>query len=283
MSALTVTLGADITALQRALAGATELVAASARRMGKMTGAGLAGLGKGGAATLSKGFDVAAIGLKVGIGAALAGGAAAMGVGVKAVTSAANFEQTKVAFTYNYFISDGSMWKGLGTVLLGLAASFGLAILNAFEMPIAYLKAGIEWCVAWMLKGLVKIPGMSKLMGFESQDVNTNFGDILKSNKTEGGSLFGVKYKDLQQENNRLIASGGEGLGKSAAEAARKAGEFGFTDTFDTTGLKNNMDTVIQSIRDSMPKPEEVKQAAKVAAKTGDTGKLPDQTSRLDP
>ena len=43
MSALTVTLGADITALQRALAGATELVAASARRMGKMTGARLAG------------------------------------------------------------------------------------------------------------------------------------------------------------------------------------------------------------------------------------------------
>ena len=529
MSALTVTLGADITALQRALAGATELVAASARRMGKMTGAGLAGLGKGGAATLSKGFDVAAIGLKVGIGAALAGGAAAMGVGVKAVTSAANFEQTKVAFTtligdaakaeqtlaklrtlgaetpfefpeladagrkliafgesadtvpetlrrigdvsagvqapineiaevYGkarvqgrlfaedinqltgrgipiigelakqfgvsegqvkklvesgqvgfpqiekafinmtgtggkfsgmmeaqskttsglfstlkdtvnevflalgqpindairplieqaiglvttlapmaaeagvrikdaimfvitafksgqildlvsaslklgfavainslingfraavsflfYFISDGSMWKGLGTVLLGLAASFGLAILNAFEMPIAYLKAGIEWCVAWMLKGLAKVPGMSRLMGFESQDVNTNFGDILKSNKAEGGSLFGVKYKDLQQENNRLIATGGEGLGKSAAEAARKAGEFGFTDTFDTTGLKDNMNKVIQSIRDSMPKPEEVKQAAKVAAKTGDTGKLPDQTSRLDP
>jgi tape measure domain-containing protein len=494
-----------------------------------MTGAGLAGLGKGGAATLSKGFDLAAIGLKVGIGAALAGGAAAMGVGVKAVTSAANFEQTKVAFTtligdaakaeqtlaklrtlgaetpfefpeladagrkliafgesadtvpetlrrigdvsagvqapineiaevYGkarvqgrlfaedinqltgrgipiigelakqfgvnesqvnklvesgqvgfpqiekafidmtgtggkfsgmmeaqskttsglfstlkdtvnevflalgqpindairpliaeaiglvttlapmaaeagarikeaitfvitafksgqildlvsaslklgfavainslingfraavsflfYFISDGSMWKGLGTVLLGLAASFGLAILNAFEMPIAYLKAGIEWCVAWMLKGLAKVPGMSKLMGFESQDVNTNFSDILKSNKAEGGSLFGVKYKDLQQENNRLIASGGEGLGKSAAEAARKAGEFGFTDTFDTTGLKDNMNKVIQSIRDSMPKPEEVKQVAKAAAKTGDTGKLPDQTSRLDP
>ena len=518
MSALTVILGADITALKRAMAGATELVSASAKRMGKLTGAGLAGLGKGGMVAMT-----------AGIGAAMAGAAAAVGVGMKSVTAAADFEQTKVAFatligdaakaeatltklrelgaatpfefpeladagrkliafgesadtvpetlrrigdvsagvqapigeiaeiygkarvqgrlfaedvnqltgrgipiigelakqfgvnesqvrklvesgqvgfpqiekafidmtgtggkfsgmmeaqskttsglfstlkdTVNevflalgqpindairpliaeaiglvttlapmaaeagarikdaimfvitafksgqvldlvsaslklgfavainslingfraavsflfYFISDGSMWKGLGTMLLGLAASFGLAILNAFEMPIAYLKAGIEWCVAWMLKGLVKIPGMSKLMGFESQDVNTNFGDILKSNKAEGGSLFGVKYKDLQQENNRLIASGGEGLGKSAAEAARKAGEFGFTDTFDTTGLKNNMDTVIQSIRDSMPKPEEVKQAAKVATKTGDTGKLPEQTSRLDP
>ena len=78
MSALTVTLGADITALKRALAGATELVSASSRRMGKMTGAGLAGLGKGGAAALGKGFEVSGIALKAGIGAALAGGAAAM-------------------------------------------------------------------------------------------------------------------------------------------------------------------------------------------------------------
>jgi hypothetical protein len=82
-------------------------------------------------------------------------------------------------------ISDGSMWKGPGTVLLELAASFGLAILNAFEMPIAYLKAGIEWCVAWLLKGLSKVSGMFKLMGFESQDVNTNFGDK-DLNKTVG-------------------------------------------------------------------------------------------------
>ena len=78
MSALTVTLGADITALKRAMAGATELVGASARPMSKMTGAGLAGLGKGGAAALGKGFSVAGTVLKAGVGAALAGGAAAM-------------------------------------------------------------------------------------------------------------------------------------------------------------------------------------------------------------
>ncbi len=44
MSALTVTLGADITALRRAMARATDLVGASAKRMSKLTGAGLAGL-----------------------------------------------------------------------------------------------------------------------------------------------------------------------------------------------------------------------------------------------
>ena len=106
MSALTVTLGGDLAGLKTAMSGAVSLVSASAKRMAKISGAGLAGLGglgglgKGGAAAaLSAGWDVAAMGLKTGIGAALAGGAAAMGVGVKSVSSAANFESTKVAFT----------------------------------------------------------------------------------------------------------------------------------------------------------------------------------------
>ena len=90
MSALTVTLGADITALKRAMAGATELVAASASRMGKLTGAGLAGIGKGGAVALSKGFSLAGTAFKASIGAAMASGAAAVGVGVKAVNAAAD-------------------------------------------------------------------------------------------------------------------------------------------------------------------------------------------------
>jgi hypothetical protein len=99
MSALTVTLGADITALKRGMAAAGELVGASARRMGRITGAGLAGIGRTGAAALSKGFAVAGTAIKAGIGEALlAGGAAAVGVGVKAVNAAANFEQTRVAF-----------------------------------------------------------------------------------------------------------------------------------------------------------------------------------------
>ena len=77
MSALNVTQGADITALRRSMAGATAIVAASAKKMASLTAAGL----------------------KVGLGAALAGGGVALAAGMKAVTSAADFEQTKVAFT----------------------------------------------------------------------------------------------------------------------------------------------------------------------------------------
>lgn len=48
---------------------------------------------------MQKGFSLAGTALKAGFGSPLAGGATAMGVGVKAVNAAANFEQTQVAFT----------------------------------------------------------------------------------------------------------------------------------------------------------------------------------------
>lgn len=88
MSALTVTLGADISALKRGMAAATQLVAASARRMSAIGAAGLAGIDRGGAAALESGFSAAGTAMKASIAAAPAGGAAAAGVGMKAVTAA---------------------------------------------------------------------------------------------------------------------------------------------------------------------------------------------------
>lgn len=513
MSALTVTLGADITALKRAMAGASELVSASARRMGKMTGAGLAGLGKGGAAALSKGFSVAGTALKAGLGAALAGGAAAMGVGVKAVNAAADFEQTKVAFatligdagkaeqtlaklrelgaqtpfefpeladagrkliafgesadtvpdtlrrigdvsagvqapineiaelygkarvqgrlfgedinqltnrgipiiqelakqfgvsdsevkklvssgevgfqaieqafisltseggkfagmmeaqsktttglfstlkdTINevfltlgtpindairplveqaiglvqkltplaaeagkrvkeavmfviaafksgqlldlvssslkfafavgvnalvngfrmaieFFwnlLTDGAMWKSLGTTLLGLVAGFGAALLNAFQTPIVYLQSGMEWVIAHLLKGLLKIPGMSDLLGFDESAVETNFDRILKDRQETGAELFGMNFKEMAEEARGILGKGAPKLGERVAEAARKAGEGTSAELIDTTGLRDSFGKVVQSIRATMPKPEEVKQAATASTK----------------
>jgi tape measure domain-containing protein len=512
MSALTVTLGADITALKRAMAGATELVGASARRMGKLTGAGLAGLGKGGAAALQKGFNVAGTAFKASIGAAMAGGAAAVGVGMKAVTTAADFEQTKVAFTtligdaakaeqtlgklrelgaktpfefpeladagrkliafgesadsvpetlrrigdvsagvqapvneiaelygkarvqgrlfaedinqltgrgipiieelakqfgvsdsevkklvesgqvgfpaierafvsmtsqggkfagmmeaqgkttgglfstlkdsinevfltlgtpindairplveqaiglvqeltplateaglrvkeavmfviaafksgqlldlvasslklgfavgvnalvngfrtaIEFFwnlITDGAMWKSLGTTLLGLVAGFGAALLNAFQTPIVYLQAGMEWVIAHLLKGLLKIPGMDELLGFKAGDVETSFGNILKDRKETGADLFGMNFKEIAEGAQGLIGQGAPKLGERVAEAARKAGESTGSELIDTRGLRDNFGKVARSIRDTMPKPEE---AAKTVAAAG--------------
>jgi tape measure domain-containing protein len=512
MSALTVTLGADITALKRAIAGATELVGASARRMGRLTGMGLAGLGKGGAAALQKGFNVAGTAFKASIGAAMAGGAAAVGVGMKAVTAASDFEQTKVAFTtligdaakaeqtlaklrelgaktpfefpeladagrkliafgesadsvpetlrrigdvsagvqapvneiaelygkarvqgrlfaedinqltgrgipiigelakqfgvsdsevkklvesgqvgfpaierafvsmtsqggkfagmmeaqgkttgglfstlkdsinevfltlgtpindairplveqaiglvqkltplateagkqikdaiqlviaafksgqlldlvssgmklafavgvnqlvngfrtaIEFFwnlITDGAMWKSLGTTLLGLVAGFGAALLNAFQTPIVYLQAGMEWAIAHLLKGLLKIPGMDELLGFKAGDVETNFGSILKDRKETGADLFGVNFKEIAEGAQGVIGQGAPQLGERVAEAARKAGESTGSELIDTRGLRDNFGKVAKSIRDTMPKPED---AAKTVAAAG--------------
>jgi len=95
MSALIATFGADITSLRRAMAGATQLVAESAKKL----------------------VSLGAVGLKVGLGGALAGGASALAGGIKAVTSSANFERTQVAF---------------GT-LIGDAASAAASFQTAFQ------------------------------------------------------------------------------------------------------------------------------------------------------
>jgi hypothetical protein len=76
MSALIVTLGAGIPSLRRAMAGANPLVADAAMKMASLS----------------------VVGLKVGIGAALGGGASALAGGIKAVTPAANFEKVRDAF-----------------------------------------------------------------------------------------------------------------------------------------------------------------------------------------
>ncbi|MDB2673824.1 hypothetical protein N9Y81_02595 [Akkermansiaceae bacterium] len=124
---MTVTLGADITALRRAMAGATDLVASSARRMRRLTSAGLAGLGKGGALAMQKGFAATGFALKAGIGGALAGGVATVAGGVKAINAAADFEQTQVAFTT--LIGDAAKAEATLTRLRKLGAE------TPFEFP----------------------------------------------------------------------------------------------------------------------------------------------------
>ena len=518
MSALTVTLGADITSLKRAMAGATELVGASARRMGKITGAGLAGVGKGGMVAMT-----------AGIGAAMAGAAAAVGVGMKSVTAAADFEQTKVAFatligdaakaeatlaklrelgaatpfefpeladagrkliafgesadtvpetlrrigdvsagvqapiseiaelygkarvqgrlfaedvnqltgrgipiigelarqfgvsdsqvkklvetgqvgfpqieqafvsmtskggqfsgmmeaqskttsglfstlkdTFNevfltlgqpindalrplieqaiglvatltpmaaeagkrikeavqfviavfqsgqaldlitsslqlgfaaginalvsgfryaisffwHLLTDGAMWKSLGMALLGVAAGFGAALLDAFNTPIVYLQAGMEWVVATLLKGLLKIPGMDELFGFDSSAVDSDWGSILNSRKEAGGDLFGIKPKEIAAAAAEIISGSAPALGDSIAAAAKKAGEFGGSNLIDTTRMKESLAGIIASIPGIGPEVEAVKAVGKSAAKSGAATTAGEVAARLEP
>jgi len=534
MSALNVTLGADITALRRGLAGASDLVAASAKRMGRISASGLAGIGRGGAAALQKGFAVAGTALKAAVGGALAGGAAAAGIAVKSVMAAADFEQTKVAFTtligdaakaeetlaqlhqlgaetpfefpeladagrkliafgegadtvadtlrrigdisagvqapineiaelygkarvqgrlfgedinqltnrgipiiqelakqfgvsdsqvkklvadgkvgfpqveqafisltseggkfagmmeaqskttsglfstlkdgfnevllalgtpindairplveqaiglvqkltplaaeagkrvkeavmfviaafksgkildlltsglklafavgvnalvngfrtaVEFFwklLTDGAMWKSLGTTLLGLVAGFGAALLKAFQTPIVYLQAGMEWVVAHLLKGLLMIPGMSDLLGFDESAVETDFGRILKDRQETGAELFGMNFKEMGEKAQALLGKGAPQLGERVAAAWKSASTAGGRPMIDTTGLREDFGMVVGSIRDSMPKPEEAREeAANAAANAAPTAQAEgmEQTAaeRLEP
>jgi hypothetical protein len=190
-------------------------------------------------------------------------------VGVNALV---NGFRAAIEFFWN-LITDGAMWKSLGTTLLGLVAGFGAALLNAFQTPIVYLQSGMEWVIAHLLKGLLKIPGMNELLGFEAGDVETNFGNILKDRKESGADLFGMNFKEIAEGAQGLIGQGAPKLGERVAEAARKAGESTGSELIDTRGLRDNFGKVAKSIRDTMPKPED---AAKTVAAAGTvTGTAP--------
>ncbi len=532
MSALTVTLGADITALRKAMAGATDLVAVSARRMGKLSASGLAGLGKAGGVALQKSFSLAGTALKASLGAAMAGGAAAVAGGMKAVTAAADFEQTKVAFTtligdaakaeetlaqlrklgaetpfefpeladagrkliafgegadtvaatlrrigdvsagvqapvneiaelygkarvqgrlfaedinqltgrgipiiqelarqfgvndsqvrklvesgqvgfpqveqafismtseggrfagmmeaqsrttkglfstlkdtvnevflalgqpvndalrplvseaitlvqklaplaadagaavrdalsfiiaafrsgqvldlvvsslklafaegtnalvegfrraVEFFwnlVTDGAMWKSLGTTMLGLASEFGAALLKAFETPVLYLQAGLESAMAKLLKGMASVPGMDSLMGFKPEDVQDDFGTILGRRKEQGMDILGVTPKDLSDAGGQMIASGAPVFAERVAAAARQAGGSKGTPFIDTTSMRDNFDKVVGSIRDAIPDPQQAQAAVArqaTAPGTGPAVAAGDIAPRLEP
>lgn len=513
MGALNVTIGADITALRRGFAGASDLVAASARRMGTISASGLAGIGRGGAVALQKGFAVAGTALKAAIGGALAGGAAA-GIAVKGVMAAADFEQTKAAFrtligdaakaeetlaqlrqlgaetpfefpeladagrkliafgegadtvaatlrrigdisagvqapineiaelygkarvqghlfgedinqltnrgipiiqelakqfgvsdsqvkqlvadgkvgfpqveqafisltseggkfagmmdaqskttsglfstlkdgfnevllalgtpindalrplvaeaigmvsklaplaqkageavrdTLNVVVAafrggqlpdlvvaslklafaeganslvagikvaveffwtlltDGAMWASFADIALGTVAKIGGALMTAFETPLVYLQSSIEWLIAKLLKGVAMVPGMGTLMGFEARDVEDDPLKILSANRENGPGLFGINSRDMGSLGTDAIKPAAVTLGERVAAAGQAASAAGGRPMIDTTGLREDFDRVVGSIRDSMPEPDEAQAAAANAAPT---------------
>src|SRR5210317_142145 len=221
MSALTVTLGADITALQRAMAGATDLVASSARRMKRLTGAGLAGLGKGGAVALQKGFALTGTALKASIGGVLAGGAAALAGGVKAVNAAADFEQTKVAFTT--LIGDAAKAEETLTHLRKLGAE------TPFEFP-ELADAGRK-LIAFG-EGADTVPETLRRIGDISAGIQAPVNEIaeLYGKARVQGRLFA---EDINQLTGRGIPIIGElakqfGVSDSQVKKLVESGQVGF-------------------------------------------------------
>jgi hypothetical protein len=82
-----------------------------------------------------------------------------------------------------------------------------------------------------------------------------------------------MNFKEIAEGAQGLIGQGAPKLGERVAEAARKAGESTGSELIDTRGLRDSFGKVAQSIRDTMPKPED---AAKTVAASGKvTGTAP--------
>jgi hypothetical protein len=182
-----------------------------------------------------------------------------------------------------HLLTDGAMWKSLGVTLFGVAAGFGAALLDAFNTPIVYLQAGMEWVVATLLKGLLKIPGMDELFGFDSSAVDSDWGTNLNSRREAGGDLFGIRPKEIAAAAAEIISGSAPALGDSIAAAAKKAGEFGGSNLIDTTRMKESLDGIIASMPGIVPESEAVKAAGKSAGKSGAATTTGQVAARLEP
>jgi tape measure domain-containing protein len=205
-----------------------------------------------------------------------------------AVNSLVNGFRVAVGFLWNA-LTDGSMWANLGKLYLGIAVKFFNQILRGMETVVNFLASGMEWVGALLLKQLVKIPGASKLLGFGPEDVTTDFGEIYR--RRQDGKFFGLDLDNMEQFGDRLTLEGSSGLGDRLATAAAQAIEDAAAkgELIDTSEMRDKMDGIIRTIRDTIPKPEEAQQAAeKVASAAGSTGTanasgLPTQQARLAP
>ena len=140
--------------------------------------------------------------------------------------------------------------------------------MTAFETPLVYLQSSIEWLIAKLLKGVAMVPGMGTLMGFEARDVEDDPLKILSANRENGPGLFGINSRDMGSLGTDAIKPAAVTLGERVAAAGQAASAAGGRPMIDTTGLREDFDRVVGSIRDSMPEPDEAQAAAANAAPT---------------
>jgi tape measure domain-containing protein len=188
-----------------------------------------------------------------------------------------------VSFFYSLMMN-GSFWQGIGALLIGVAAGLGAAMLEAMAMPINFLKTGIDEVLGMLLKGLLKIPGMEQLLGFGANEIDAVNQENLDRRRNEGVSVFGVKSKELMDAATAITKNGAGFIGDAVSQAAGEAGKFGGgMGVIDTNGLRSDVQGIVASIKEVMPKPEEVTQSAKAASSVTGAAQTAAQAARLEP
>lgn len=151
-------------------------------------------------------------------------------------------------------VRTAAFWSGLGSVLAGLAMKFsawmlrGLQspviamqasfqylaelmrdwLIDAFNGPIALLRGGMQFVMQELLNGLLKIPGMKKLLRMD--EVHDSFASMVADARKNNPFSDSAKtnpdllkiYQDQQREGAKLFGASADEIGKKASAALAK-------------------------------------------------------------
>jgi tape measure domain-containing protein len=172
----------------------------------------------------------------------------------------------RTAITYFQILTTADFWKGMGNAIIGI-------FLNA----IGFLQKGLA-------EALEIARPLAELFG-KGDSINSAQGALRESAGVLDAEAAG-RYSDAGDQLGPLAAKVGLRLKEAGENISARFGD-AFSNTaevIDTTGLRESMNTVLGTIREALPKPEEVKQAATVAAKTTNTAPTAiNQSSSLTP
>ena len=143
--------------------------------------------------TWLKGFAVSWIALKAVIGAALAGGAAAVGIGVKAVNQAAYFEQTKVALSGKHCCIDRR--RGCGNIH-SMSATLEDIARNALQLP-----SRQRLVLAGLLLEIDDATSDQEVEATWEQEIQARIMAV------DSGCVAGISYHDVMSEAEKRLVS----------------------------------------------------------------------------
>ena len=158
-------------------------------------------------------------------------------------------EVIKTAITYFQVITTADFWKGMGNALIGI-----------FLSAIGFLQQGLAEALE-IARPLAELFGKGDSI-HSAQGALRESAGMLDAEAAARFSDAGDQLGPLAEKVGLRLKQAGENISARFSDAFSNTAE-----VIDTTGLRESMNTVLGTIREAIPKPEEMKQAATAAAK----------------
>jgi hypothetical protein len=159
-------------------------------------------------------------------------------------------EVFRTAITYFQVITTADFWKGMGNALIGI-----------FLSAVGFLQKGLAEALE-IARPLAELFGKSEAINSAQNTLRESAGVLDEEAAARYGNA-GDQIGPLAAKVRLRLKEAGENISARFDEAFSNTAE-----AIDTTGLRENIRTVVGTIRKAIPKPDEVKQAATVVAKT---------------